>query len=83
MKITELTPQTGQKSFYGKALIFVGEDKTVLKSYLTEVASISKDGTLTITSNENHLTRTTLKHINSFLNLHGIKTMSKKEILNR
>lgn len=46
MKIYKLEPVNGQKSFYGKAVVYEYDDGTrVLKSYRTNVAAILPDGT--------------------------------------
>lgn len=66
---TELHPiYATQKSFYGKAMVSTADDNEhQLFSYGTLVAGF-KDGDLSfLTGYENHLTLTTVKHINEFL----------------
>jgi hypothetical protein len=77
----ELTPVTSQKSFYGKAEVYVLKDGTkILRSYSTYVAGIDKDG--------NPFrswwgwSATTGKHIKSFLgvNKKGFEALPFVEI---
>lgn len=83
MKTFELTPTNGRKSFYGKAkVIETPEGHKYLDSYNTRVASISNDGTITLSRNKEHFTATTCTHIRSFLELYGYPSMTKQEMLN-
>lgn len=67
MKISELIPTNGRKSFNRKAVVKETDNYIALESYGTEVARYNKeDRVLEITDNEDHLTRTTLTHIRSF-----------------
>ena len=78
----ELTPIDSRKSFYGKCKVLDSENFYILVSYDTEVAGKNKEtGEITITKNPKHLTQTTLRHINAFLNYLGEPTTNKKEIL--
>jgi hypothetical protein len=81
MNTFELTPIDGRKSFYKKCRVEEENGICNLISYTTKVASINQYGILDITKNENHLTQTTLRHINSFLSFNGIDKMTKKQIL--
>ena len=61
----ELTPATSQKSFYGKANVYIMQDGTTfLRSYATIVAGIDKDGN--IHRYWGGWSATTGKHIASF-----------------
>lgn len=83
MKTIELIPTNGRKSFYGKCKVLETiEGHKYLKSYDTNVAILTSDGTLEITKDESHLTNTTLTHIRAFLDYIGKPPMTKKEILN-
>ena len=83
MKTFELTPVNGRKSFYGKCRVEEKNNTLTLKSYETNVAKYSKKtDSLIITKNPEHLTNTTLTHINAFLVHIGKNTMTKKEIIN-
>ena len=82
MKTIELTP-INRKSFYGKAKVFREGSHLTLFSYETKVATFRTDldGSLWIIKHKPFLTRTTLRHINSFLIYCGFETMTKKQIL--
>ena len=68
MKIYELTPTTGQASFYGKAKVVIEEDGTeTLYSYDTPIIKRLPDGTL-VRLYDNY-TMTTGKHIKAFCGL--------------
>jgi hypothetical protein len=84
MSTFDLVPSNGIKSFGSKCKVVIDENGTrKLISYVTEVATISEGGTLKITKEESHLTKTTLTHINAFLDFYQIGRMTKKEILER
>jgi len=74
----DLTPLR-KKSFYGKASVEVHENGThVLTSYDTQVASYNPN-----TKNldiKGWYSSTTARHINAFLNHHGLSTMNKAEM---
>ncbi len=85
METIQLQPTDGRKSFYGKCVIIFGgqsEDKHIdyLRSYDTIVAEY------------NHTTKeitvygwysaTTARHINAYLQYHGFKKASKKQLEN-
>ncbi len=71
MKIYELRPIDGRKSFYGKAkVIEKGNGETVLQSYNTEVCKITSGGEFVRLWSGYSVT--TMRHINSFLQLVGI-----------
>lgn len=71
-EVYELRPTDGRRSFYGKALVQVGEDGTkVLYSYLTKIAS--KDNNGKVKRFYDGWTQTTGRHIKAFCG------MNKKE----
>lgn len=78
MKMFELIPNNGRKSFYGKAKVIDHENGFVsLVSYSTIVCSIdTKTGEFK--KHWNGYSLTTMQHINSFRNMYGLETMSKK-----
>ena len=64
----ELKPVTSQKSFYGKAEVYVLKDgRRILRSYQTYVAVIDADGQ--VYNTWGGWSATTGKHIKSFLGL--------------
>ena len=74
MKIYELMPTNGRKSFYGKAQVVVDEDGVeTLKSYGTDILKRYSDGRLKRV--HDGWTLTTGNHIRSFCGL------DKKEFL--
>ena len=77
MKIYELCPVNGRKSFYGKALVKETGKETILQSYQTEVCKIDENGHFV--KLWNGYSNTTMNHINAFLSLFGIPSMKKKE----
>jgi len=63
--ITELSPSSGRKSFYGKAKVIRANGRDWLRSYDSIVASVDDAGKV-----RRHLdwtSRTTASHIKSFL----------------
>lgn len=71
MKIYELPPVDGRKSFYGKAKVIEKPNgETVLQSYNTEVCKITSGGEFVRLWSGYSVT--TMRHINSFLQLVGI-----------
>lgn len=77
MKIYELKPTNGRKSFYGKALVKETENEIILQSYETDVCKIDKNGHFIKLWNGYSVT--TMNHINAFLSLFDIPFMRKKE----
>lgn len=68
MRIYELIPTNGRKSFYGKAKVVIDDNGTeTLYSYDTAIISRSADGELTRLYNG--WTHTTGTHIKSFCGL--------------
>lgn len=68
MKLYELEPDNGQKSFYGKAMIGVESDNTkTLFSYETPIVKRLPDGTLIRLWDD--WSQTTGKHIKAFCGL--------------
>ena len=69
MKIYELTPTNGRKSFYGKAQVGIDDDGTeTLFSYGTPIMKRGKDGTLARLY-DGEPSMTTCTHIKSFCGL--------------
>lgn len=70
MKIYEISPINGRKSFYGKAHVIDHEDGIIeLQSYNTIVCKIDNGVFKRLWSGYNV---TTMNHINAFVNLFGI-----------
>ena len=79
MKILDLKPLNGQKSFGGKAQIIMNDDNIQLRSFETIVAEYNtKENVINVFD---WFSMTTAKHINSFLELYGFRNVSKKDIL--
>ena len=70
MKIYELIPMDGRKSFYGKAKVIEKDGETLLQSYDTIVCKIDKNGEF-IRMWKGY-SATTMRHVNGFLDLVGI-----------
>lgn len=84
MKVYELTPINGRKSFYGKCKVMESnsDDATISKllSYDTVVAEYHhKDKKMIVNG---YYSPTTASHINAFLDYFGFDTCSKKELEN-
>lgn len=95
--IKELKPiYENVKSYYKKAYILETYAESIelttlkLYSYKTHVATIQtrcndytmqKEFNVYVTHNPNHLTQTTLRHINEFLQQNGFTKQSKKNLL--
>lgn len=71
MKIFELIPTNGRKSFYGKAKAIETDDgEKILLSYDTQVLKIDNNGDIfRLWTGE---TKTTINHANAFLKLYGV-----------
>ena len=80
MKILDLKPLNGQKSFGGKAQIIIMNGNIIqLRSFETIVAEYNtKEDVINVFD---WFSMTTAKHINSFLELFGFRNVSKKDIL--
>ena len=80
MKILDLKPLNGQKSFGGKAQIIIMNGNIIqLISFETIVAEYNtKEDVINVFD---WFSMTTAKHINSFLELYGFRNVSKKDIL--
>lgn len=75
MKIYELRPVDGKKSFYGKALVYLDADGSeTLYSYGTRILTRWPDGTLE--KLWDGWTATTGRHINAFCGLNKAQYMS-------
>lgn len=84
----DLTPINGRNSFGGKAKVHqytndVNHVKSELLSYNTKVVTYNHtNNELTFLAKKEHLTRTTIIHINAFLDFYGFDKMTKEQILN-
>lgn len=76
MKIYELIPTNGRKSFYGKAKVIEIDGENFLQSYNTIVCKVDKKGRF-IKLWDGYST-TTMAHINSFADLFNINGHGKK-----
>lgn len=75
MRIYELTPTSGQKSFYGKAIVKVEDNGTeILESYRTPIVKKTASGELIRLYDG--WTATTGKHIKAFCGLNKKEYMS-------
>lgn len=75
MKIYELKPQDGRKSFYGKAQVYVDFDGSeTLYSYGTRIITKYKDGTLEKLWDD--WSATTGRHIKAFCGLNKAQYMA-------
>jgi hypothetical protein len=87
LKKYELIPINGRKSFYGKCTVIdikngANHIKSELYSYDTKVVVYNHtNNELTFLAKKEHLSNTTLIHINTFLDYFGFDKMSKKQIL--
>lgn len=70
MKIFDLPPQNGRKSFYGKAKIIEQDGEKILLSYDTLVAKITTDNK--IKRLWDGTSSTTSTHFKSFLIFYGL-----------
>ena len=79
-RIEDLEPTT-QKSFYGKAQIHYDEvGSASLYSYGTFIAKVVDGSVVEFSKDENHYTRTTMKHLNDFLDKLGLKRTNLAEV---
>lgn len=76
MKIYELLPTNGRKSFYGKAKVIEIDGENFLQSYNTIVCKIDKNGNFV--KMWDGYSATTMAHINSFAALFNINGHGKK-----
>ena len=77
MKIMELTPHSGQKSFYGKAKVISENGIVKLQSYETIVCKYDHY-TGEFTRTWGGYSDTTMRHVNEFLHTLGIPGGGKK-----
>lgn len=76
-RIGYLIPMNGQKSFYGKAVLWKNRDRIFLQSYDTFVAAYDNEGFHRLWDG---WSATTAKHVNAFRhNVCGLPTMNKGE----
>jgi hypothetical protein len=80
MKIFQLTPNNGRKSFYGKCQVIEENGISKLQSYETIVAEYNHN--TNIMKVFGYYSPTTARHINAFLEYYGFDTCSKKELEN-
>lgn len=74
----ELKPHTSQKSYYGKARVtYYNDGSCILTSYDTDVCKIDKGNNFV--KLWDGYSRTTMKHINSFLALIDYTVDGKKD----
>ena len=71
MKIFELTPTNGRKSFYGKAKVIEKDGEKILISYDTEVCKIDKNGIFSMLWNGK--SNTTTAKIKAFKSFYGVE----------
>jgi hypothetical protein len=77
MKMYELQPNDSRKRFYGKARVIEKDNgEKVLLSYNTEVCKITPDGAFVRLWDG--YSATTMRHVNSFLELFNIDGGGKK-----
>lgn len=76
MKIYELLPTNGRKSFYGKAKVIENNGENFLQSYNTIVCKVDKNGKFV--KMWDGYSATTMAHINSFIDLFNISGGGKK-----
>lgn len=88
-KYFDLIPTNGRKSFNGKAKVHqytndANKCKSELLSYNTKIVVYShEDNKIIWLAKPNHITKTSMIHINCFLEFYGFDKMTKKEILNQ
>ena len=75
MKIYDLIPTDGRKSFYGKAKVIEKDGETLLQSYDTTVCKVDKSGEFVRMWSGYSVT--TMRHINAFIEMFGISGGSK------
>ena len=76
IKVYDLVPTNGRKSFYGKAKIKVLENGSeVLQSYDTDIIERTSNGRLYLLCDESKLSMTTCTHIKSFCGLNKKMTL--------
>lgn len=76
MKIYELIPTNGRKSFYGKAKVIECEGENFLQSYNAIVCKVDKNGKFV--KMWDGYSATTMSHINDFVKLFNIDGGGKK-----
>lgn len=70
MKMRELIPENGRKSFGGKAVVVTNDDGSeTLFSYQTAIIRRETDGTLTRLCDKDIISTTTASHLKSFCGL--------------
>ena len=66
-------PATSQKSFYGKAKVYYGNG-TSMYSYDTKMLTVRDGEVVEFSQDEWNYSRTTMKHVNAFLEHVGLPT---------
>ena len=81
IRIVELQPRT-QKSFYGKAQIYYDDETGTVSlfSYGTFMVEILDGTVVKFNMNEYDYSRTTMKHLNDFLEQHGLDRTNLAEV---
>lgn len=81
IRLKDLQPTT-QKSFYGKAQILYNdrEGSASLYSYGTFIVELVDGSVVDFSKNQYHYSRTTMKHLNDFLEQNGLDTVSLAEV---
>lgn len=80
MKIFELTPINGRKSFNGKCRVEEEHGISYLYSFNTKVAHFEHANNKMVVNG--YYSATTATHINAFLDYYGFETCTKEELLN-
>ena len=81
MKIFELSPTDSRQSFYGKAQVIEKNGVKYLQSYNTIVCKIGRNGKFYRFWDD--YSATTIRHVNSFLDLYGIDGGGKSWWMNQ
>lgn len=79
MNIYQLEPYS-QKSFYGKAMVVEEGNKRTLISYETEMLTVEYGSVIEFNRNEYNYSRTTMKHVNDFLQRMGMSRTNLEEV---
>lgn len=80
MKVFELTPVNGRKSFNGKCRVEQENGISFLYSFNTKVAHFEHENNKMVING--YYSATTATHINAFLDYYGFETCDKQQMLN-
>lgn len=75
MRVFDLIPNNGRKSFYGKAKVKETENRVVLQSYDTNVCMIENGKFVRLWDG---FSSTTMNHVNAFRELYNLPGLNKK-----